>query len=167
MLSDRCLSVCLSCHVCNLAVLWPNGWPDQDETWHGGRSRSRPHCARWGLSSPPPKRGHSPSQFSAHVCCAQTAGWIKMSLGTKVGLGPGRIVLHGDPAPPPKRDTAPIFGPCLLWPNGRPSRLLLNTCINMTPAQKILCLDEMLLRCHYMCPHIPHISDRTTSESRR
>ena len=23
--------------VCNVGVLWPNGWMDQDETWHGGR----------------------------------------------------------------------------------------------------------------------------------
>jgi len=36
MLSDRCLSV-LS--VCDVGVLWPNGWMDQDETWHGGRLR--------------------------------------------------------------------------------------------------------------------------------
>jgi len=44
-----------------------------------------------------------------------------MPLGTKVGLGPGDIVLDGDPAPPsPKGGRAPslIFGPCLLWPNG-------------------------------------------------
>jgi len=27
----------------------------------------------------------------------QTAGWIKMKLCTKVGLGPGLIVLDGDP----------------------------------------------------------------------
>jgi len=43
-----------------------------------------------------------------------------MPFGTKVGLGPGHIVLDGNPAPPPKRSTAsppPIFGPCLLWPN--------------------------------------------------
>ena len=30
MLSDRCLSV-LS--VCNVDVLWPNGWIDYDATW--------------------------------------------------------------------------------------------------------------------------------------
>jgi len=49
------------------------------------------------------------------------AAWIKMSLGIELGLGPGDFVLDGDPAvlhqkgaePPP-----PIFGPCLLWPNG-------------------------------------------------
>jgi len=28
------------------------------------------------------------------------AGWIKMPLGIEVGLGPGHIVLDGDPAPP-------------------------------------------------------------------
>ena len=32
-----------------------------------------------------------------------------MPLGTKVGLGPGHLVLHGDPAPPPKRGTASQF----------------------------------------------------------
>jgi len=32
--------------------------------------------------------------------------WIKMQLGTEVGLGPGDIVLHGDPAPPTERGTA-------------------------------------------------------------
>ena len=31
MLSDRCLSVC---PVCDVRALWPNGWTDQDETWH-------------------------------------------------------------------------------------------------------------------------------------
>jgi len=45
---------------------------DQDGTWHGGGPWSRPHCARWGPSSPSLKGGRAP----------------------------------------------PIFGPCLLWPNG-------------------------------------------------
>jgi len=31
--------------------------------------------------------------------CGQTIGYIKMPLGTEVGLGPG-IVLDKDPAPP-------------------------------------------------------------------
>jgi len=34
------------------------------------------------------------------VCCGQTVGWIKMPLGRKVDLGPGDIVLDGDPALP-------------------------------------------------------------------
>jgi len=32
-----------------------------------------------------------------------------MKLGTDVGLGPGHIVLDGDPAPPLQRGTAPQF----------------------------------------------------------
>jgi len=56
MLSDRCLSVCLSvCPVCDVGVLWPKGWMDQDETWHEGRPRLRPHSIRFGPSSPSPK----------------------------------------------------------------------------------------------------------------
>jgi len=53
-----------------------------------------------GTQLPLPKKGAEPPQFSAHVCCGQTAGWIKMPLGMKVGLGPGDVVLDGDPAPP-------------------------------------------------------------------
>jgi len=41
-----------------------------------------------------------------------------MPLGTEVGLGPGHIVLDGDPAPPKRKHSPPVFGPCLLWPNG-------------------------------------------------
>jgi len=44
-----------------------------------------------------------------------------MPLGMEVGLGPGDFVLDGDPAPHPqkrRRNPPPIFGPCLLWPNG-------------------------------------------------
>jgi len=75
-----------------------------------------------GTQSTLPKKGADP-QFSAHVYCSQTAGWVKMALGMDVGLGPEDIVLDGDPsaAPLPKRGaepSSPIFGPCLLWPNG-------------------------------------------------
>jgi len=109
-------------------LLWPNGWMDQDATWHVGRSRPKPHCARWGPSSPPPKGGGS--QFSAHVYCGQTAGWMKIPLRTEVYLSPGHIVLDGDPAPPPrKRDTAaPFFSAHVYCRHGRPSQLLLSSC---------------------------------------
>ena len=95
------------CPVCDLGVLWPNGWTDEDETWHTGRPWSWPHCVSWGPSSPFPKR-HRP-QFLAHVCCGQTAGWIKMPLGIELGLGPGHIVPNGDPAPPPPKGHSPQF----------------------------------------------------------
>jgi len=54
------------------------------------------------------------------VYCGQTVGRIKMKLGVQVGLGPGDIVLDGDPAPLSKKGQSPppIFGPGLLWPNG-------------------------------------------------
>jgi len=35
------------------------------------------------------------------VYCGETVGWIKLPLGTEVGLGPGDIVLDGDPVPSP------------------------------------------------------------------
>ena len=102
-------------------VLWPNGLLDQDETWHRGRSRPKPHKAHIVLDgdpAPPQQKGGTTAPtFSAHVYCGQTAGWIKMPLGTEVGLGAGHIVLDGDPAPP-KWAQPPIFGLCLLWPNG-------------------------------------------------
>jgi len=95
------------CPVCNVGVLWPNGWMDQDETWHGGRLGPG-HIVLDGNPAPPPQRAQPPFQFSAHVRCGQTAGWIKMPLGMEVGLRGGDIVLNGDPAPP-KRGIAPQF----------------------------------------------------------
>jgi len=43
------------------------------------------------------------------VYCGQMVGWIKMLLGTEVGLDPGHILLDGDPARPKKGSTAPTF----------------------------------------------------------
>ena len=80
----RCLS------VCDVGALSPNGWMDQDETWHVGRPRPWPHCVGWGPSTPPPKE-HRSHQFSAHICCGQMAAWIKMPLGMEVGLSPGDL----------------------------------------------------------------------------
>jgi len=127
-------------------LLWPNGWVDHDATSYGGWPRLRRHSVRRGpnSSTPAPKKGTAhnfrpmsivetghivldgaqPPQFSAHVCCGQMAGWIKMPLGTEVDLGPGPIVLDGDPAPPfpqKRRDTAPNFRPMSLvakWLDG-------------------------------------------------
>ena len=78
---------------------------------YGGRPWPRRHCVRWGPSSTLPKKGaEPPPQFSSHVCCGQTAGWIKMAFGMEVGFGPGHIVLDRDPAPlPKKRDRCPQF----------------------------------------------------------
>jgi len=68
------------------------------------------------------------------VYCGQTGVWIKMPLGMEVGLGPGDTALDGDPAPPRKgaQQPPPLFGPCLLWPNDRPSQQLLSFCSSLS-----------------------------------
>ena len=43
------------------------------------------------------------------VYCRQTVGWIKTPFGTKVGHGPGHIVLDRNPAPPPPKGHTPDF----------------------------------------------------------
>jgi len=48
-----------------------DGWMDQDATWHGGRSRLRPHCARWG---PAPPKGAQPPIFGPYLLWA--TGWM-------------------------------------------------------------------------------------------
>jgi len=84
----------LLCPVCDIGVLWPNGWMDQNETWHGGRPRPRPHCVRWGPSSLP-KRGTAPNFRPVRQA----------------------TVLDGDPAPPTKKGAQPP-------PNFRPMSIV-------------------------------------------
>jgi len=67
------------------------------------------------VTAPPSQKRGTAAQFSAHVCCGQTAGWIKIRLGMEAGLGPRDIVLDEDPSPPRKgAQQRPLFGPCLL-----------------------------------------------------
>ena len=103
---------CVTTLPCEISVFGHNRhWPKSGEGLLWGRLGSTGcHLAQCGLGP----------QFSAHVYCSQTAGWIKMPLGTKVGLSPCDSVLDGDPAPSPQRgwSPSPIFGPFLLWPNG-------------------------------------------------
>ena len=49
--------------IFGLCLLWPNGWIDQDATWYGGMPRPRPHCVRWGLSSPMERGTAAPPTF--------------------------------------------------------------------------------------------------------
>jgi len=66
------------------------------------------HIVLDGDPALPPPKVHSP-QYSAHICCGQMAGWIKMPLGREIGRSPSDIVLDGDPAPPPPKGTEPQF----------------------------------------------------------
>ena len=138
MPSDRCLSVSVCPVICDIGVLWPNGWMDLDETWHTGRPWPWPHCVRWGPSSPPPKGGRA-HQFSANISCGQTAGWINMPRGREVGLSPSDVALDGDRAPlPQKKAEPPTFGPCLLWPR-RLDRSRCRLAWRQVSAQATLC----------------------------
>jgi len=124
--------VCLSClSVYDVGVLWPNGWIDQDETWHG-IGHDLGHIVLDGYPAPL-KRGQS-SPFSAHVHCGQTAGWIKMPLGMEEGLGRSDFVLS--PSPKKRGNSPPILGPCRLWRNGW---------INQTPPHKTGTAGDSLL----------------------
>ena len=79
-------------------------------------------CYMWPQHYP---QGEQPP-ISAHVCCGQTAGWIKVP---RWALAQATLCYIGTQLPLPKWAPPPIFGPCLLWPNGCPSQPLLSTCI--------------------------------------
>ena len=109
----------LSCPVCNVGILWPSGWMDQDETWHTGRPQPWQHCVRWGPSSPPAKEGAAPNFRPMYVVAKWLDGSRCHLAGREVSLSPSDIVLDGDPAPLPQKGVEPpIFSPCLLWPDG-------------------------------------------------
>jgi len=73
-----------------------------------------------GDPAPYPKRVGAP-QFSVHVYCGQTAAWIKMPLFW-YGCSPRHTqhCVRCGPSYPRKKEhpSYPIFGGCLLWPNG-------------------------------------------------
>jgi len=84
---------------------------DQDATWYGSMPWPRPHCDRWGPSSPN-KKGGTPPIFGP--CLLWASGWMDQDTTLYEGRPrPSHIVQHF-----PKKGTAAIFGPCLLWPNG-------------------------------------------------
>jgi len=108
-----CLSVCPACPLCDVGILWPNGfgWIKVKLGTQVGLGLGHTVLDR-NPAPPPQKRSRAPGQFSAHVYCGQTAGWIKMPLSMEVELGPGHIELDGDKAPPPQKGAQP--------PNFRP-----------------------------------------------
>ena len=90
-------------------LLWPNGWMDEDATWYGGRTRPRRHCIRWRPCSPPPEIGTEPPLFGP--CLLWPKGWMDQDVTWyEVGLGPGDIVLDGDPAHQKGVQQPPLFG---------------------------------------------------------
>jgi len=55
--------------------------------------------AEGDLATPEEKGTPPPSNFWP-MSSGETAGWIKMPLGTELNLGPGDVVLDGVAAPP-------------------------------------------------------------------
>jgi len=109
MLRDRC-PVCRSVlSVCNIGVLWPNGWMDQDATWYEDRPRPRPHCFRWGPSSPRKTAQHSrPTLFSPWLLWPN-CGMDHNTTWYGSSLGPGDIVYMGTQLPHGKGHNSPRF----------------------------------------------------------
>jgi len=92
-------------------LLWPNDWLDQDATWYGGRPRPRRYCVRWGPISPQKGGTAAPPLLGPCIVAKRLDGSrCHLLRTTEVGLGPGHIVLDGDPVPiPQKKDTARQF----------------------------------------------------------
>jgi len=95
---------------------------DQGATWHEGRPQPRRLCVRWG-PSPLPTKGVEPPKISAHIYCGQTAAWIKMPLGTEVGLEAYETLCSMWTQLPPEKghtQSHPIFGTSVVakWLDG-------------------------------------------------
>jgi len=78
-----------------------------------------------GTQLPPEKRHTQPHPFLAHVYCGQTAGWI----GLKTPL-----VLDGVPALRERGTAATLFSAHVYCSHGRPSQLLLSSCLKFDDA---------------------------------
>ena len=117
--------VCLS--VCDVRALWPNGWTDEDETWHAGRPRrlGPGHIIRWGPSSPSPK-GHS-SPVSAHGCVDQDVTWH----GARPR--PRRLCVRWGPLPLPKFSANVYCGQTAGW-----MKLVLGVEVGLSPGHFVL-----------------------------
>jgi len=85
-------------------LLWPNGWMDQDGTWHGNRPQPRRPCVRWG-PIPFPKRGRTPlPNFRCISIVAKPNDWMHQN-ATWYGATPqprGLCVRWGPSLPPLK-----------------------------------------------------------------
>ena len=131
---------------------------DQDETWHAGRPRPG-QIVLDGDPAPPLQKGHSP-QFSAHVCSGQTAGWIKMSLGTEVVLGQGNIVFDWDPLSPKTGGTGtapPILAHVYCGQTAGWIRMPLGTEVGLVPGDLVLDGDPAFPKRGHSPPFSAHV----------
>ena len=118
MLSDRCLSVCPLCLSVTLVYCGQMvGWIKMKLGVQVGLGPGHIVLDWDPAELPLPQKGAKPPlrpQFSAHICCGQMAGWIKMPLGTEIGLDQSDILCQMVIQLPQKKAQPPIFGPYLL-----------------------------------------------------
>ena len=136
MLSDRCLSFCLSCLCvtlvyCGQTVQWLKNKLGMEVGLGPG------HIVLDGDPAPLIKKGQQP-QFSVHVCCGQIAGLIKMPLSTQVDLGPGDIVLDGNLARPQRGAQHPQFWPTCCGQTAAWIKVPLGTGVGLCPGHIVL-----------------------------
>ena len=93
-------------------LLWPNGWMNQDSTWHGGRPRRL--CVRWGPSHLSQNRVEPLPQFFGPFLLWPN-GWMHQDASAQATL------MATQPLFKKGRSPSLIFGPCLLWSNGTDS----------------------------------------------
>jgi len=137
--------VCLSClsvlSVCNVGVLSPNGWMDQDETWRSDRPRPWSHCVGWPPSSPFLKGAQSPI-FGPYLLWPN--GWMYQDATWWEGRPrPKRHCVRWGPTSLPKKgaEPPPIFGTCLFQPNGGRIKMPLCMEVGLGPGHIVLDRD--------------------------
>ena len=98
-----------TCPVCDVGVLRPNGWTNQDETWQAGRPRPRP---RKGAQQPLPHSKLTGAGFACvriihGPCLLWPSGWMDQGETWQGGRPRPRphCVTWGPSSPPNERGT--------------------------------------------------------------
>jgi len=92
----------------------------QDVTWYGGRPQPRRLYVRWGPSFPSPK-GYIPRNFRPMSVVAKRLDGVRWRTWYGCRPRPRRLCVRWGPSYPQNRRNThhhPVYGPCLLWPNG-------------------------------------------------
>ena len=98
--------------ICDVGVLWPNGWMGQEETWHRCRPRSTPQT---GTQLHTPEKGDTIPNFQP--CLLWPKGWMDKDATCYEGRPRPRshcVRLGPSPPSPQKGAKPPIFGPCIV-----------------------------------------------------
>ena len=101
--------------ICDVGVLWPNGWMGQEETWHRCRPRSTPQT---GTQLHTPEKGDTIPNFQP--CLLWPKGWMDKDATCYEGRPrPRSHCVRLGPSPlPTKKEQSPQFSAHVLWPNG-------------------------------------------------